>query len=95
MPRTTLDLDSSVLRELRRRGTQENKSMGAIASELLAHALGETAEGRESPPLEWTSRDLGRPRVDLEDKESLRALTRDRDFRRYEDVDARDPFTSA
>src|SRR5437879_2638424 len=39
MPRTTLDLDFSVLRELRRRGDQEGKSMGRVASELLAVAL--------------------------------------------------------
>lgn len=74
MPRTTLDIDPSVLRELRRRGTEERKSMGTLASELLARAL---ADGDRDPspiPVRWTSRDLGVPAVDLEDKEALRAL---------------------
>ena len=75
MARTTLDLDPSVLRELRRRGAHERKSMGALASELLARGLAETGQGDESSArLHWTSRDLGSPRVDLEDKEALRAL---------------------
>lgn len=74
MTRTTLDLDPSVLRELRRRGAREHKSMGALASELLAGALAETGRRSASTPLHWTSRDLGSPRVDLEDKEALRRL---------------------
>ncbi|MEA2605840.1 MAG: hypothetical protein QOI00_597, partial [Chloroflexota bacterium] len=38
MSRTTIDLDPAVLRELRRRGAREGKSMGQVASELLARA---------------------------------------------------------
>jgi plasmid stability protein len=73
MPRTTLDLDPSVLRELRRRGARERKSMGTVASELLAVALVETEDVPVgAPPLKWVSRNLGAPRVDLEDKEALR-----------------------
>jgi plasmid stability protein len=75
MPRTTLDLDSSVLRELRRRGAREEKSMGTVASELLAVALAESEEvGNPAPALRWISRNLGAPRVDLEDKEALRRV---------------------
>lgn len=73
MPRTTLDLDPSVLRELRRRGARERKSMGAVASELLAVVLAGTRDvSNPPPPLKWVSRNLGTPRVDLEDKEALR-----------------------
>lgn len=71
MPRTTLDLDASVLRELRRRGARERKSMGAVASELLAVALSEPQDS-EAAPLAWVSQHMGLPRVDLEDKEALR-----------------------
>lgn len=74
MPRTTLDLDSSVLRELRRRGTREGKSMGALASELLAGVLAASDRPPAPGPLRWTSRDLGTPHVDLEDDEAVRAL---------------------
>src|SRR5690349_17280333 len=71
MPRTTLDLDASVLRELRRRGAREHKSMGTVASELLAVVLA-GPEDAETAPLRWVSRNMGRPLVDLEDKEALR-----------------------
>jgi hypothetical protein len=70
MPRTTLDLDASVLSELRRRGQKEGKSMGQIASELLAKGLAEGAD-RDVPALEWISADLGEPLVDLEDKDAV------------------------
>jgi hypothetical protein len=71
--RTTLDLDPSVLAELRRRGAQEGKSMGQVASELLVRALGEPADA-PLPPLKWNSGNLGKPRVDLEDKEAVWAI---------------------
>lgn len=74
MSRTTLDLDPSVLTELRSRGKRERKSMGQVASELLASALREPAERSGSPPLRWATADLGTPRVDLEDREALQAL---------------------
>jgi hypothetical protein len=70
MPRTTLDLDGSVLSELRRRGQEEGKSMGQVASELLARGLAEGAD-RDVPALQWISDDLGEPLVDLEDKEAV------------------------
>jgi hypothetical protein len=70
MPRTTLDLDGSVLSELRRRGQREGKSMGQVASELLARGLAEGAEQR-APALQWRSGDLGEALVDLEDKDAV------------------------
>lgn len=72
MSRTTLDLDPSVLRELRRRAERDGKSMGCVASELLARVLGE-----DDPPavsFEWISHDLGVPLVDLEDEEAVGAV---------------------
>jgi len=73
MARTTIDLDPSVLRELRRRSRSEGKSMGRVASEVLARALSEREEA-PTPPFEWTTADLGAPLVDLEDKEGVRAV---------------------
>jgi hypothetical protein len=70
MTRTTLDLDASVLEQLRHRAARERKSMGQVASERLALGLGE--DGPEAPsPLRWPSRHMGRPVVDLEDKDAL------------------------
>jgi hypothetical protein len=70
MPRTTLDLDGTVLSELRRRGQTEGKSMGQVASELLARGLAEGAE-QPVPALQWRSDDLGEALVDLEDRDAV------------------------
>jgi len=69
MPRTTLDLDAAVLADLRRRAADQGKSMGQVASEVLAVGLhDETA--MEQPPLRWAHKDLGL-KVDLEDKDAV------------------------
>ncbi len=73
MPRTTLNLDPSVIEELRRRSKRERKSIGELASQLLARELRDEPEP-EPRPFSWVSRDLGKPAVDLEDKEALNAL---------------------
>ena len=78
MARTTLNLDASVVRELRRRGRRERKSMGQVASELLARSLADQEASPPPTPLAWVARDLGRPRVDLEDKEALRTVLDER-----------------
>jgi hypothetical protein len=70
MTRTTLDLDASVLEQLRRRAVSECKSMGQVASERLAVGLGEEAP-KELSRLRWPSRRMGKPEVDLEDKDAL------------------------
>jgi hypothetical protein len=72
MARTTLDIDKAILRELRRRGRRERKSMGQLASELLAGALAEPDGAATAREFSWTTADLGAPLVDLEDKEALR-----------------------
>ena len=75
MPRTTIDLDPAILRELRRRGAREGKSMGQVASELLSRAVA-TGDDLPAPDFAWTLADLGTPLVDLEDAEAVRrALT--------------------
>lgn len=72
MARTTIDLDPVVLSELRRRGATERKSMGQMASELLARALAETEPASVAEPFAWISRDLGRAMLDVEDAEAVR-----------------------
>jgi hypothetical protein len=70
MTRTTLDLDSSVLAQLRRRARAERKSMGQLASERLAVSLTDetSIEGR---PLQWPTLNMGNPKLDLRDKDAL------------------------
>jgi hypothetical protein len=73
MPRTTLDLDATVLAQLRRRAAAERKSMGQLASEQLAVGLRE-ALPPQLPPLSWRRRDMGPFKVDLEDKDAVARL---------------------
>jgi hypothetical protein len=70
MARTTIDLDASVLEQLRRRASIEHKSMGQLASEQLAVALREKTPP-PAPP-NWPTKRMGRPKVDLGDKEAVR-----------------------
>lgn len=70
MTRTTLDLDPTVLEQLRERAAAEHKSMGQLASERLAVSLEQDAPA-ELPPFRWNPKHMGEPRIDLEDKEAL------------------------
>ena len=73
MPRTTLDIDPTVLAELKRRQRREGKSLGRLVSELLADGL-----DRDTPappqPFDWRARRMS-ARVDLEDAEAVRRAT--------------------
>lgn len=71
--RTTLDLDSSVLYQLKERQRQQHKTLGQLASELLARALADTAPASQPAPLEWTVHPMG-ARVDLEDRDAVQRL---------------------
>jgi len=79
MPRTTLNLDAPILRDLRRLQKREGKSLGRLVSDLLAEALQHGRSGQRPPEFHWHSQPL-EPRVDLGDKEAIRALL-DRDDR--------------
>ena len=76
MPRTTIDIDAGVLRELKKRQRREGKSLGRLVSELLATTL-QREEPETPPPFEWSSKRM-RARIDLEDKEAVRRAVDDR-----------------
>jgi hypothetical protein len=72
--RTTLDIDDPVMRQLRRRQKGSGKSLGQLASELLAQALAEPPQAKVAVGLSCTSRPMG-ALVDVADKDALyRAL---------------------
>jgi hypothetical protein len=71
VPRTTIDIDAAVLRELERRKQREGKTLGRLVSELLASAL--DRPDQPAPQLEWIARPMG-ARVDLEDKEAVQRV---------------------
>jgi len=71
MSRTTLDIDAPVLRELSRLRKQTGKSLGQIASELMAQSLAKLgAKEAAAPYFSWIARPM-RARVDLDDKEQV------------------------
>ena len=73
MPRTTLDIDAPILRDLKRLQKRERKSLGRLVSDLLAQTL--RPRGTVPPggrKFIWISRPMG-ARVDLADKEAVRA----------------------
>ena len=70
MPRTTIDIDASVLADLKRLKRDRRKSLGALVSELLTVALAEERRGKPQHEFEWFSKPMG-AKVDLEDKDAL------------------------
>ncbi len=71
--RTTIDIDDTVLAELRERRRREGRSLGQVASELLARALADTASDGRVEPLVWSSQAMG-ARVDLADRDAVAAV---------------------
>lgn len=68
MPRTTLNLDAAVLRELKRRQKKDRRPLGDIVSDLLTRVLREGS--RDATPFEWVTKPMGLL-VDLEDKDEV------------------------
>ena len=72
--RTTLDLDPPVLQALKKRGKQEKKSLGTLASELLSIALEQPGKPlQKKRPFTWRSKSM-KARIDLEDKDALHRI---------------------
>lgn len=67
--RTTINIDPTVLRHVRRLARSQGKTLAQVVSELLAIAL---ASHRDVPAgeLSWKVKPMG-ARVDLEDKEAV------------------------
>jgi hypothetical protein len=79
LPRTTIDIDTSVLRALKQIQRRQGKPLGRIVSELLAVALAQKPDAAVPPggPFRWTSQRMG-ARVDVADAEAVRiALERE------------------
>jgi hypothetical protein len=75
MPRTTVNIDAPILRELKRLQRKEGKSMGRLISDLVAQTLARmrTEKTVASPKLQWTARQMV-AKVDIDDKEAVRAV---------------------
>ena len=73
MPRTTLNIDSSVLEELKRRQGALGLPLGDLVSKLLAEALTESQTAPPKPDFSWSTAPM-EARVDLEDSEAVHRL---------------------
>ena len=76
MPRTTVDIDAQVLRDLKDRQAREGKTLGELISELLAASL----RAEPEPPVQpftWHTAKM-RARVDLSDKDAVFRALEDR-----------------
>ena len=71
--RTTLNIDHSILKEIKAIHEREGRSMGAVVSELLAEALARRRPARARPSSRWTSRRM-KSLVDITDKENVYAV---------------------
>jgi hypothetical protein len=73
MARTTLDIDTPILNELKALQKREKRSLGQLVSHLLADALAHRTRKRGKTELRWTSRSM-QARLDLEDRDALYAV---------------------
>lgn len=73
MTRTTLDIEEPILEELRELQRKEGRSIGRLASELLAEGLAarKTHRKRGAPKLNWVTKAMGPALVDIDDKHAL------------------------
>ena len=78
MARTTLDIDTPVLKELKRLQRSEGKSLGRLVSDLLSEALAGRKQDSTPRELVWTAQDMG-ALVDIRDKAALHAALDERD----------------
>lgn len=73
MPRTTVDIDGPLLKELKTLQKREKRPLGKIMSQLLAEALFRRRKAPRVAKLNWVSRDM-KARIDFSDKEALYTL---------------------
>jgi len=71
--RTTLDIETPVLKELRELQKREGGTLGELASRLLAEALARRPKKPVTPTLGWTAKPMG-ALVDLADKDVVYAI---------------------
>ncbi len=70
MARTTIDIDTPVLEEIKKFQKKDGRSLGRIISQLLAEAITSRKTKPKKTSLKWTSRPM-KSLVDLSDKETL------------------------
>jgi hypothetical protein len=77
--RTTLDIDTPVLSELKKLGRQQHKSLGRVVSDIVARGLSSDRSKHDaSRSFSWIDKPMGM-KVDISDSEALyHAMERER-----------------
>lgn len=71
MARTTLDIDTPLLKELKQLQRREKKSLGRLVSDLVAQALAvHRRRPRGAPAFTWVSQNM-KAKVDLADRDAV------------------------
>jgi len=70
MARTTVDIDTPILKELKSLQKKEKRSLGQIMSRLLAEALSRRTKSHKAAKFQWVTRSM-KAKIDLTDKETL------------------------
>ena len=73
MPRTTVNIDAPILRQLKALQGREKIPMGQLISQLLAQSLSRAQDPVSEAELRWNSRPM-HALVDLQDKERVQAI---------------------
>jgi hypothetical protein len=73
MKRTTLILEESCLEGIRNLAHREGKNLSEVANELFAEGL-HRRKTRKRPEFEIVSYSMGKPRVNLGDRNALESL---------------------
>ncbi len=71
--RTTLDIDDPILKDLKELQALEGKSLGRLASDLLAQAISERRRSHNritEPGFKWGTKSMS-AKVNLSDKDAL------------------------
>ena len=74
MKRTTLILDEHAFRRLKRLAAGEGRTMTELVNEFIRTGLESRKEGKAAPQKKLPVFDMGRPAVDLTDREALAAI---------------------
>lgn len=69
--RTTLVIDDALFRELKRRAAEENRTLSEVTQEALRRGLARPQRPRPTGRVRLPSFSMGRPRVDLADRDQL------------------------
>jgi hypothetical protein len=69
--RTTLVIDDDLIRELKRRAAEENRTLSDVTQETLRVGLARTRAPRRSRRVKLPTFAMGEPKVDVADRDQL------------------------